>query len=422
MPTKTCDSSRTLATGVFLDKATLMEDFVEGAALFSDIFAASGMKIVLSGTDSLGFMFSEDEQLYDRCHMVHTTFIPYREFSEVLGIHGIDRYIQFGGTMSLGGVKYNPERSPFSTDRRAGEYIDGAIARNIQHSLACHQHGGHFRHLRDLYEAGELTGAVNRVIEDMNHRFTVEVLTRDFKSNDLALPAASLRRSRDRPNGVLDRIDASSVTQRLMALLEIRDRQDQQVRIDETHAREIKKYLELLDLTIDVDVLAIGGGKVDERTVFTQPGMRYARAEALVVALLADPTFNDLSFSERATVVEHILNEIKGRMLEDIVLLETKLARPACAVFKLQFPVGEFDMVVTDPKHGTCELYEVKHSDREDARQRRHLLDEQKCADAAFRFGTVVQRCVLYHGAPGEFDGIRYENVGEYLRELRRKP
>lgn len=39
---------------VFFDEVTLMEDFIEGAALFSDIFAACGMKIVLSGSDSLG--------------------------------------------------------------------------------------------------------------------------------------------------------------------------------------------------------------------------------------------------------------------------------------------------------------------------------------------------------------------------------
>ena len=86
---------------VFLDEVTLMEDFIEGAALFSDVFAACGMKIVLSGTDSLGFLFTEDEQLYDRCVLLHTTFIPYREFETVLGIHGIDEYIRYGGTMAV---------------------------------------------------------------------------------------------------------------------------------------------------------------------------------------------------------------------------------------------------------------------------------------------------------------------------------
>lgn len=78
------------------------------------------MKIVLSGTDSLGFFFSEDEQLYDRCIFLHTTFIPYREFEEVLGIKGIDEYICYGGTMSLGGVHYN-EKSTFASKKSVDE-------------------------------------------------------------------------------------------------------------------------------------------------------------------------------------------------------------------------------------------------------------------------------------------------------------
>ena len=119
---------------VFLDEVTLMEDFIDGAAVFSDVFAASGMKIVLSGTDSLGFLFTEDEQLYDRCIMLHTTFIPYREFEQVLGIKGIDEYIRYGGTMSMSGVNYN-EDSPFANSKTADEYVDTAIAHNIQHSL-----------------------------------------------------------------------------------------------------------------------------------------------------------------------------------------------------------------------------------------------------------------------------------------------
>ena len=60
---------------VFLDEVTFAKDFIEGAALFSDIYAASGMKVVLSGTDSLGFLFSESEELYDRCIMLHTTLM-----------------------------------------------------------------------------------------------------------------------------------------------------------------------------------------------------------------------------------------------------------------------------------------------------------------------------------------------------------
>ena len=215
---------------VFLDEVTLMEDFIEGAALFSDVFAACGMKIVLSGTDSLGFLFTEDEQLYDRCITMHTTFISYREFERVMGIHGIDAYIRYGGTMSLGGVNYN-EKSTFASKKSADAYVDTAIARNIRHSLRCYQYEGHFRNLQELYNRNELTSAINRVVEDMNHRFTLEVLTRDFHSNDLGISAGNLRRDRENPTDILDRVDVEKVTNRLRVLLEIRNQAEQSVPI-----------------------------------------------------------------------------------------------------------------------------------------------------------------------------------------------
>ena len=401
---------------VFLDEVTLMEDFIEGAALFSDVFAACGMKIVLSGTDSLGFLFTEDEQLYDRCILLHTTFIPYREFERVLGIHGIDEYIRYGGTMSLGGVHYN-ETSTFASKKSADEYVDTAIARNIQHSLRCYQYEGHFRNLRDLYDRDELTSAINRVVEDMNHRFTLEVLTRDFKSHDLGISAQNLRRDRENPTDILDRIDLPAVTESLRQLLEIRNRSEQTAQIDDVHAAEIKAYLELLDLTQSIGVRSLPDvGRESERTVITQPGLRYAQADALIRSLLLDETFSALSMPERTAVQERILSEIRGRMLEDIVLLETRMANPGKQVFVLQFPVGEFDMVVFDPDAGCCRIFEIKHGTETAPRQYRHLIDEEKCAQTEHRYGTITEKTVLYRGEDRVVGEIRYRNVEEYLR------
>ena len=401
---------------VFLDEVTLMEDFIEGAALFSDVFAACGMKIALSGTDSLGFLFTEDEQLYDRCILLHTTFIPYREFERVLGIHGIDEYIRYGGTMSLGGVHYN-ETSTFASKKSADEYVDTAIARNIQHSLRCYQYEGHFRNLRDLYDRDELTSAINRVVEDMNHRFTLEVLTRDFKSHDLGISAQNLRRDRERPTDILDRIDLPAVTESLRQLLEIRNRAEQTARLDEAHAAEIKAYLELLDLTQSIGVRFLPDvGRESERTVITQPGLRYAQADALIRSLLLDETFGALSLPERTAVQERILSEIRGRMLEDIVLLETRMANPGKQVFVLQFPLGEFDMVVFDPDAGCCQIFEIKHSTEAVPQQYRHLIDEEKCTQTEHRYGPITEKTVLYRGEDRMIGEIRYRNVEEYLR------
>ena len=213
---------------VFIDEVTLMEDFVEGAALFSDIYASSGMKIILSGTDSLGFAFTGEEQLYDRCILLHTTFIPYREFEEVLGVKGIDEYIRYGGTMSLGGINYNAD-TPFSDAKHTEEYIDTAIAKNIQHSLKAYEYGSHFRLLQDLYERGELTNVINRVVENINHSFTKSVIEKTYMNLD-------------------------EVTSGIMKLLDILNKEDQSMQIEEDHMIHIKEYLMMLDLILEIDL------------------------------------------------------------------------------------------------------------------------------------------------------------------------
>ena len=412
---------------VFIDEVTLLNDFIEGAALLSDVFAASGMKIVLSGTDSLGFMFTEDEELYDRCIMCHTTFIPYREFERVLGIVGIDDFIRYGGTMSLGGKQYNDNAMIFATKKSTDEYVDSAIARNIQHSLKNYKYEGHFRSLRDLYEKNELTNAINRIVEDMNHRFTMEVLTRDFKSNDLRISASNLRKDREEPTDILDRIDILKVNETLKSLLEIKDKEEQKVKIQDAHRYEIKEYLDLLDLTVEIESRWMSDyNRIESRTAFSQPGMRYSQAEALIKSLMQDDIFRGLSFEERKRVTERIIDEIKGRMMEDIVLLETKLSKKNCEVFRLQFAIGEFDMVVFNPDEGTCEIYEVKHSKEVVPQQCKHLLDEQKCKDTEFRYGTITGKHVIYRGATTSLvqagvetsEDVTYLNVEEYLKRL----
>ena len=406
---------------VFLDEVTLMDDFIEGAALFSDVYAASGMKIVFSGTDSLGFVFSEDEQLYDRCVLLHTTFIPFREFENVLGIKDIDEYMKFGGTMSLSGENYN--KAIFGSKRTTDEYVNTAIARNIQHSLKNYQYEGHFRHLKDLYDKNELTNVINRIVEDMNHEFTIKVLTRNFISHDFGISKNNLRKDRENPTDILDDIDGKKLTENLMKLLEILNKENQTVNIEDIHRAEIKEYFDLLDLTCDiplVDMKDLNDKK--SITVFSQPGLRYSQAESLVKTLLMDETFKDVSATERKRIIERILDEVKGRMLEEIVQLETRKANPDLEVFKLQFAVGEFDMVVYDPVNVCCKIYEVKHSKEKDPSHYRHLINEENCKQTEFRYGTIQEKVVLYRGNDAEAEqGIVFRNVEDYLCELARK-
>ena len=213
----------------------------------------------------------------------------------------------------------------------------------------------------------------------------------------------------------------------LKELLEIRDREDQFVEITDAHRKEIKEYLDLLDLTVEIENRWMTDyNKKEMRTVFSQPGMRYSQAEALISSLMQDDKFRDLSLAERKRVTQRILDEVRGRMMEDIILLETKIAKKDCEVFRLQFAVGEFDMVVFDPSEGNCQIYEVKHSNKIVLQQCKHLLDTEKLKETEFRYGPITGKYVIYRGENAILkdvvknieENVSYLNVEEYLKQL----
>ena len=414
---------------IFIDEITFLEDFVDTASFLSDIYAAMGMKIVLSGTDSLGFWFTENEELYDRAYTIHTTWIPYSEHARLLGTTDIDEYIKYGGTLRAGDndfddSKLRSEDVSFLDDESTRKYIDTAICKNIQHSLKCYENGTHFRHLQELYDANELTGAINRIIESMNHRFVLKVLNDTFESNDLKLAKKNLLRERN-PNlrtDILDRVDTKKITERIMELLEIKDKEVRVVPTTEQHVCEIEEYLFALELIKDSPIrydFESTKSKNDNK-LFLQPGMRYCQAEVLVHSLKKDAIFSQLNEAEKEYVCNRILNEVKGRMLEEIVLYETlRQVDESQEVFKLQFDKGEFDMVIYDKDKHICLIFEIKYSTEIVPEQAKHLTDEEKCRRTEETFGEIVGKYVLYRGeSQMADDGIEYWNVSEYLECL----
>ena len=423
---------------VFIDEVTLMRDFVSGSALLSDIYAGMQMKVVLSGTDSLGFWLSLKDELYDRAYMVHTTFIPFREHSRLLKTDDVDEYIRYGGTLRMGERNLDDPAAfaadaSFRDDETTRRYVDTAIASNIQHSLRFADEGRYFGKLHELYEAGELTNAINRIVEDMNHRFLVEVVTNNFVSHDLGSAAQLLRNERKEElrSRILEAVDKVSVTGRLMRSLDIVNLDRQTVEVTNEHVAQVMAYLKALDLlTICPIVSADPSVPSEDRIIFTQPGMRFAQAQALVHSLNKDRLFATQTDRERERICSKIESDVMGRMLEDIVLCETIRAVPykrdkyrQLRVFKLKFDRGEFDMVIHDPERETCRLFEVKHTAERDDVQLRHLLDPDKLAYAERNYGKVLSRTVLYRGKPlSGKEGVEYCNVAAFLRETKAAP
>ena len=257
------------------------------------------------------------------------------------------------------------------------------------------------------------------MVEDINHRFTRDVLTRSIRSATLSTTARNLLKDREAPFDLMANIDHDSVLASIRKLLDILEKEEQTVEVSEVHAYQIREYLLLLDLVMEIDQLHLPDVNVrDKKTIISQPGLRYAQVKAHVDALMMDEMFAQLSIVERTRVIDRVMSTIQGRMMEDIVLLETKLANPRKQVFQLQFPVGGFDMVVFDPDTLSCAIYEVKHSTEIVPAQYQHLIDKEKCAACEHRYGTITGRYVIYRGEDASSDGIEYLNVEEYLKSL----
>ena len=411
---------------VFIDEITLLSDFIDTAAVLSDVFSMMGMKIVVSGTDSLGFAMANRDELYDRSVTIHTSFIPFREYARLLNIRSVDSYIEYGGTLKMENMSFDDpdaafDEVAFRDDESTRKYIDTAISRNIQHTLKNDHYGEYFNQLRELYEKGELTNVINRIVQHMNHRFVLRVVEDEFKSHDFGSAKELLLHDLPAERAtVLYDVNEKQIFERLKAIIEVKEKSETTVPITQEHIDKVKKYLLMLDLIVNCPE-RYESGKQAEHIVFSQPGMRYAIAKALVYSLMQDAYFASISEADKAYITGKILDDVKGRMLEDIVLLEVRKTAPSTMeAFKFKFDAGgEFDMVIYDKASQNCRIYEIKHSTEANEKQTLHLRDAEKCQIVENRFGPISGKFVLYRGKDTFAEGVQYLNVENFLCGLK---
>ena len=411
---------------VFIDEITLLSDFIDTAAVLSDVFSMMGMKIVVSGTDSLGFAMANRDELYDRSVTIHTSFIPFREYARLLNICSVDSYIEYGGTLKMENMSFDDpdaafDEVAFRDDESTRKYIDTAISRNIQHTLKNDHYGEYFNQLRELYEKGELTNVINRIVQHMNHRFVLRVVEDEFKSHDFGSAKELLLHDLPAERAtVLYDVNEKQILERLKAIIEVKEKSETTVLITQEHIDKVKKYLLMLDLIVNCPE-RYESGKQAEHIVFSQPGMRYAIAKALVYSLMQDAYFASISEADKAYITGKILDDVKGRMLEDIVLLEVRKTAPSTMeAFKFKFDAGgEFDMVIYDKASKNCRIYEIKHSTEVNEKQTLHLRDAEKCQIVEKRFGPISGKFVLYRGKDTFAEDVQYLNVENFLCGLK---
>ncbi len=385
---------------VFIDEVTLMNDFIDDAALLSDIFAVQGMRVVLTGTDSLAFVLALRQELYDRAVTISTTFVPFREHAALLGIDDIDQYIRYGGTLRAGEKSadetgYSVGNATFRDAESTKEYIESAVSRNIDRSLASSKDTSQFRALRALQESGDLMEVIDRVMENMNLSYLLLALSRNPALQNLRLTAWNLKNDRTR--------------------------EEQAAGISRVHVAEIKEALVALELIVELPAeTPQAGSEPVERVIFTQPGMRYSQIQTLLNTLVGGERFMSMSERDKRLLTERALREVRAKMLEEIVLLETEKALEGrYQVYKLQINAGVFGMIAYNTEDNNCFICELHADDKLAPDQYRRLADADKYAQIAKRFGPITKRFILCSNPQDQPVGdILFCRVEDYLKNL----
>lgn len=402
-------------TNFFIDEITRLHDFSKKGSVLADVYAAYGLRIVISGTDSLLLEIAKRSTLFDRVISVRTTWMPWREHAAIAGGScSFDDYLENGGIL--------PADGEWRTE--VGQYVRTSIVDNLINSLDRDRDGTNYDELAGLWNRGELKDFVLRVLNDNTHRFLAKLLKKR-----LALPefetAGGIAREGS-PN--VGRQEADAIFSAIKKRIGYIDRSPDHPIPEQEQVDAVREWLETMDVFISEPVMP----KMEDRpSLLSQPALRWHQVLNVIDAILANRGFASTFAKDVPAMKEMLTSALKGEILEDIVLIDTMKTLSGYGVISLKFPArfyareGEFDMVVTrQDKHRIpreCDIFEIKKSRNPSWKQGMHLRRREYIGYLEGSHCPVRHRIVLYQGPEFiDFDGIMYLSVENFLFELPR--
>lgn len=406
----------------FIDEITLVEDFQRFSNVLSDSYAERG-RVVIAGTDSLGIRMAASDTLYDRAFMIHTTHIPYAEYSRLLKEKSLDEYMEYGGTLVNTSYKDNQKRE---------EYLNMAIADNILHALEAGEDSKRCWHsLASIYNTQEIKSTINKLINRFSYNLTMRAIRKNYESAPMHATVNSILEI-----NYLEMLDIVGVDESVKNSLGILNQDEVETEFQEEHLKELNSYLKDLDLFLYVPQYRSlnKGSRMPDMEIFLQPGMIYAHSSELVQKLADDKVWMEAcGIKERKAFIDRADGFVKGEILENIILSETFLAlqgeRGSKEYYVSQLTIrqgeegyqgrtAEADLIVVDLDNKESYLFEVKHSQEMVEEQTRHLINGDFITYVGEHFAPVKRRAVIYSGPSLRGYDVDYINAEEYLKEI----
>ena len=400
---------------IFADEVTFCHDFLSTANILADRYALAGQKIVLAGTDSLAFKIASEGILYDRTHLVHTTYVSYPEYHAIFK-KGLDEYIEYGGTMTNGRQIYNQDDDLASL--RA--YSNTAIADNIEHTLQNWEMGSHYMHLQRVLDDGDLRNYIFENVQKFNRTFLYSTAAELFRSADLHTAADFVRNNKNIPREVRNFLKNPTLSANIQRVLGLKDTiVDKGQKENDDATEQIKTYLNAMDI---IRVIPNRRDHREDEVLFIQPGLRYCLFEEAKKELQKNDEFQSYSPEIQKFILTRMDENVKGHILEEIVyyqMLTDEKIHQQYMVDKYRDPLGrEVDCLLIDRDTRDILLFEVKHSKKRYEGQTRHITNQEDvCHPIEERYhGKIVGKAVIYRGENAKAKkGVFYTHAENFL-------
>ena len=405
---------------IFIDEITKADEFIERSAALPDIFAREGVRIVVTGTDSLGFVFAEDDELYDRIKKVSTTHISYAEHRRVLGTADIDDYIMYGGLMKAG-----ENAATIKSYEDACKYLDSAVSDNITSSIQKDMND----HLSVKLSKDEMRTIIEKMVELYSGKFSVKEAQNPLKKSSVNYPVSKISEMVD--EAVIHKLTLEDKEITRQFAEKINASKEVKTTVTPEMVKELQNYLIQMDiLSANRNAKFVYDENIGWQNLGTshdfyivQPAIKYYHLKEAANFIFTEPFYNNVPVNVKEVMVQKLNEKIMGDMMEQIVLFDTAsyLPKDRYMIEKPSFSIkngasGEYDMLVYDKKKNIYFAFEFKHTTEPFYLQMKHLLNEKFKEIADQYYGERQGAYVLYRGTPfRDPSGVIYLNINGFL-------
>ena len=396
----------------FIDEITRAENFESLIDYFIEL-SIHDCRIILSGTDSLRFVLSndDDEKLHNLSHFVRMNFISYIYYRNIIkkmkNIEiDMDTYIQHAGIFQ--NITLETAILPDSSDTKIyyNEYIKTGIVRNIQNSIVKKRYYK-LDGIKELYDENLLTDIIMNIIQDNAYLYIKDAIN-DIELNDVA-----------KFDGIfsddLDDEFKQEVIKYYKDSLGIST--EKNIKMTEKNKSNVLMFLSKIDIFKEYDVLTYkenGTLSYGKKTILTQPKLRYVQILSILELL---QNRDDIDKKK----VYRLYSDCVGKLFEECIIYNTiyELREfPDYQIFKFRINSDdvsinkvEFDMIIRNKNNNTVNVYEIKHSKSIKYKWIDKFRESKNINIIEKLFGNINSMNILYNGKDSILRREGYSNI-----------